>query len=104
MKFTQLKNGQTYRRKTDDKIFKLDGDQYYVATEQGLWEKTEDLNLRDEFEPSAAPNVTSYNVMFHKYKNGTLEERQRYLDKIIQAAANALDVLIKKGILDEEEK
>jgi len=103
MKFTQLRNGQTYKRKADGKIFKIDNEEYYMATPQGLWVKTEDMSLKDEFEPSAGPNVTSYNVMFHKYKNGSLEERQRYLDRIISGAANALDILKSKGLLDEEE-
>jgi hypothetical protein len=103
MKFTQLKNEKTYRRKSDGKVFTVKNDHYYVANDQGVWEKTEDLNLKDDFEPCGAPDVSSYVIMYNKYKSGTIEEQQKYLDKIIRASAHALDALKNKGILDGDD-
>jgi len=104
MKFTNFRVGQTYKRKSDGKIFKNDNDQFYVADERGVWEKTTDLNLSDAFVPVAAPNVTSYVLMYEKYKNGTIEERDRYFEKIFRGLVQALDELKKDGLIEKNEE
>lgn len=96
MKFTGFKVGKLYKRKEDGLFFKKENDSYYTCTD-GIWIKTDDLKLADEFEITQEnPGLDTFSYMYNLYKTGDAETQKRYHDKLLSEMAKYLDEIRRK--------
>lgn len=93
MKFTEFKNEEIYLRNTDKKHFKKNGNTFFTL-ESGEWIESEDLKLTDQFTVvHGDPSIVSLEHMYRKYKQGTLEDRDRNFDRLLVQLCREVDKL-----------
>lgn len=91
MKVTELKENKVYKRKSDDKYFKLIN-KNYLTFENKEWVETEDIKLSDEFEiVHEDPSIQSFEHMFRAYQGGDIEQKQRMFDRMLLSICQELD-------------
>ena len=96
MKFTDMKSGNFYKRKSDGAFFQKAhkdlGGHYLKINSDGKWEKTEDLHFSDQLvHTHENPGVETFEDMFLKYRNGDAHDQKHYLDKLLLGLARKAD-------------